>query len=195
MNPGPNFPPRIQTCGRKSGGVLHTNVSICELRAVGNLRFSLKHILTLTCKICICWKLVIYFRSFFPSPPWGLSVLPFGGEGADMRIIRASLGQISIKEACWPGAFLGFHLFHHLPLYSAAAAISSHLGTSLALIHSLFTFVRLSHHHRIKLPVTPVSYSLAFLSRESKTHSSMVPRFLYDHRGWKRSQAPLAEHL
>lgn len=101
---------------------------------------------------------------FFPSPAWGLSVLPLGGEEEDMRIIRASLGQISIREACWPGAFLGFHLFYQLPLYSAAAAILSHSGTSLALIHSLFTFIHLSYHHQIKLPVTPVSYSLAFLS-------------------------------
>lgn len=163
--------------------------------AAGNLRFSLKHILTLTCKICICQKLVIYFRSFSHLPLGAYRYYPLVETGADMRIIRASLGQISIKEACWPGAFLGFHLFYHLPLYSAAAAILSHSGTSLALTHSLFTFIHLSHHHQIQLPVTAVSYSLAFLSRESKTHTLMVPRCLYDYGGWNRSQAPLTEHL
>lgn len=64
--------------------MLHTNVSICELHAAGKLRFSVKHILTLTCKTHMSQELIIYFGSLFH--------LPLGAMGTTSLVERGQVG-------------------------------------------------------------------------------------------------------
>lgn len=88
VNPGPIFFfPRFRTYGGESGGVLHTNVPICEIHSAGNLRFPVKHHLTLTCKICMSQELIISFQSLLYLP-WGANGNTPSGEKADKRVIR-----------------------------------------------------------------------------------------------------------